>query len=133
MTIDQLGSQDFLYSEIGQLLVDLLPPVFECAWIRVEMLDDVWSLGIFFKKEDNRFSYINENLKSIEDKFRQLRETYRKSGQEPWKTATFQLSSAGRMSLDLGYEDISDFGRAPERRVIWMEKYLGKNAQVDWS
>ena len=133
MTIDELSSQYSLYPEIGQLLFDALPKECEYSWISVEMTDDVWGAEIFFKKMGGRFGYINENLKSIEDKFRQLRETYRKSGQEPWTTATFQLSSAGRMSLDLGYEDISDFGRAPERRVIWMEKYLGKNAQVDWS
>ncbi|CDN59735.1 hypothetical protein I35_1212 [Burkholderia cenocepacia H111] len=42
------------------------------------------------------------------------------------------MSEDGEFSIDLTYEDISDFGRASERREVWIAKYLGENPAIDW-
>jgi hypothetical protein len=44
------------YIEIGQSLVDLLPSDFQAAWARMEVpYGDVWSLGIYYLKKNNRY------------------------------------------------------------------------------
>ncbi|MCM5678273.1 hypothetical protein M8A51_01880 [Schlegelella sp. S2-27] len=41
--------------------------------------------------------------------------------------------SRSRFSLQFGFDDISDLGRASERRDRWMEEHLEPGAQVIWS
>ena len=123
---------DDIYPEIGQLLLDLLPDDFQEAWISVEMVDDVWGAEIFYKKPESSYGYINDELDEIEDKFRRLRNLFKDENNETWSTATFHLTKNHEMNLELGYEDVSDFGLSPERREIWIEKYLGEAAKIDW-
>jgi hypothetical protein len=121
-----------LYPAIGQALVAALPQDFATAWIRVEMLDDVWSVGVFFRPPEGALRFVSDDLDTIEDLFVTLRQRYRDGSQATWSTATFTLQADGRMKLDLGYEDVSDFGQAAVRRTAWMEKYLGGDAVIDW-
>lgn len=124
---------DGIYHEIGQLLINLLPDDFQEAWISVEMIDDVWGAEIFYKKSENTYGYINDELDVIEDKFRLLRNLLKDKNNETWSTATFNLTNTYSMNLELGYDDISDFGLSPERRETWIKKHLGETAKIDWS
>lgn len=121
-----------LCSTIGQALVAALPQDFARAWIRVEMLCYVWSVGVFYRQADGRIRFVSDNLDAIEDLLGALRQRYRDEGQTAWSTATFALHADGRMALDLGYEDVTDFGQAPARRAVWIQKYLGRDAAIDW-
>ena len=121
-----------LYNDIGQIVLDICPANFLGAWARIEMLDDVWSSSIFYKKDNNRYGYINENLDNLNSKFRELRNAYKAMPGGPWTTATFWLSPDGKMKLDLGYDDISDFGKASTRRNVWISKYLDSALHIDW-
>ncbi len=123
---------DEIYTEIGQLLINLLPDDFQEAWISVEMIDDVWGAEIFYKKTENTYGYINDDLDAIEDKFRLLRNLFKDKNNETWSTATFSLTNTYNMNLELGYDDISDFGLSPDRRKAWIKKYLGETATIDW-
>ncbi|AIO32990.1 hypothetical protein DM39_1116 [Burkholderia cenocepacia] len=55
-----------------------------------------------------------------------------KSGREAWTGATFALSGEGEFSIELTYDDVSDFSQGTERREIWIRKYLGENSAIDW-
>lgn len=126
---EQIGDS---YPKIAQLVVDLSPDNFEEIFFRVEMIDDVWSAGMFYRRNNGGYGYINEGLNSITDKFRELRDLFKDTVGEPFSTSTFRLTSAGKFSIDFGYEDVSDFGMASARREIWIRKYLGDNPQIDW-
>ena len=127
-----IKNTDELYSNIGQFLINLLPETFEEAWISVEMIDDVWGAEIFYKKSDRAYGYINDNLDSIEDQFRLLRQLFKNDNNEAWTTATFHLTKSYKMNLEFGYEDVSDFGLSPKRRETWIKKHLGESAKIDW-
>lgn len=121
------------YPAIAQMMADVLPDNFLEAFFRIEMLDDVWSVGMFYRDERERYRYVNEGLETIEDKFRELRDLFKAENQEPFSTSTFRLTNSGKFSIDFGYEDVSDFGMASKRREIWINKYLGNNPQIDWT
>ncbi|MET3214172.1 UNVERIFIED_ORG: hypothetical protein ABIC48_001916 [Burkholderia territorii] len=123
---------DDIYPQLGQLIFDAIPDEFSIAWVRIEMVDDVSSCGMFYKKSNGRFQYLNVELDDVEGKFSELHELFKKAGREPWTGATFRLSGDGEFSIDLNYDDISDFERASERREVWIAKYLGENPAVDW-
>ena len=123
---------DNLYPELGQLIFDAIPGEFSVAWTRVEMLDDVSSCAVFYRKENGRFQYVNVGLEQVEGKFRELRELFKSAGREAWTGATFVLSEDGDFSLETTYDDISDFGQASERRKAWIKKYLGECPAIDW-
>lgn len=122
-----------IYPIIAQLIADLLPPDFQESFFSIEMIDDVWGEELFYRRDNGRYGYINEGLNSITDKFRELRDLFKTTVGEPFSMSTFRLTSAGKFSIDFGYEDVSDFGLAPARREIWIKKYLGENPQIDWS
>ncbi|TCW70764.1 hypothetical protein C5O79_11110 [Burkholderia sp. SRS-25] len=132
MNQEIIPGADDIYPQLGQLIFDAIPEEFSIAWVRVEMIDDVSSCGMFYKKSSGRFQYLNVGLDDIEGKFAELRELFKKAGREPWTGATFRLSEDGEFSVDLTYDDISDFGRASERREVWIAKYLGENPAIDW-
>jgi hypothetical protein len=126
---EQIGDS---YPEIAQLITDLLPSDFQEGFFSIEMIDDVWGEEMFYRRNNGRYGYINEGLNSITDKFRELRDLFKDTVGEPFSTSTFRLTSAGKFSIDFGYEDVSDFGMASARREIWIKKYLGDNPQIDW-
>ncbi|MBJ2217613.1 MULTISPECIES: immunity protein YezG family protein [Pseudomonas] len=129
---ENLPPQEQVYTLIGQFLIDTVPDDFIEAWIRTEMIEDVWSISIFYKKPQGSYGYINENIEELEEHFQTLRRIYKKDTNSPWTTATFHLSKDLKMSLDLGYEDISDFGLSSERRETWIKHNLGETPQIDW-
>lgn len=88
---------------------------------------------MFYLRNNGRYGYINEGLNSITDKFREFRDLFKGTVGEPFSTSTFRLTSAGKFSIDFGYEDVSDFGMAPARRQIWIKKYLANNPQINWT
>lgn len=51
-------------------------------------------------------------------------------GMGAWSQATFTLGGNGKFSLQFGFDDVSDLGRASERRDCWMEEHLEPGAQV---
>jgi hypothetical protein len=73
-----------------------------------------------------------DGLDEVEKKFGELRNRFKRAGGEAWTGATFTLSAEGKFSIDYTYDDVSDFGRASERREVWMKKYLGENPVIDW-
>jgi Protein of unknown function, DUF600. len=125
-----IKNEEELYTEIGQLLIDSLPEDFQKAWIRVLMIDDVWSLSIYYLKENGRYGYFVNDSRELDDSFIKLRQAFKDAGQEPWTMATFALTNAGGMALDLGYEE-PEFGYAPEQEEAWIQKYLGDDPQID--
>lgn len=119
------------YPQIGQLIVDALPDFSE-AWVSMEMTDDVWGAEAFFRDLNNQIKYSNEGLVDIEKAFLEMRKAFKILGKEPFTTATFWLTDAGKFSVDFDYEDISDFGLSGERRKAWIKKYLGEDTQIQW-
>lgn len=132
MSQEIIPGADDIYPELGQMIFDVIPSEFSVAWVRVEMIDDVSSCGMFYKKPNGRFQYLNAGLDDVEGKFAELRNLFKKAGREAWTGATFILSEDGEFSVELSYDDISDFGRASERREVWIAKYLGENPAIDW-
>lgn len=120
------------YPKIGQELVDRLPEDFQVAWIRVEMTDDASSVGIFHSQPDGKIYYTNKNVAVIDDLFFQMRDAFKASGLAPWSMATFRLTGEGKMEIDFGYDDVSDFGLGPERRKDWIRNHLGSNPDIVW-
>ena len=121
------------YSVIGQALVDALPDDFQAAWARMEVpADNVWSLGVFYLKPNNRYGYMGYETDQIFDALIALWKAYKQAGLEAWTTATFYLTNTGKMTLDLGYDDVSDFDFDVQRREEWIKKYLGDASLVDW-
>lgn len=120
-----------IYREIGQGLVEAIPDDFQEAWVRTEMLEDVWSISIYYKRPSGTYSYVTQVAEQLETDIRKLWCIYQKGNNAAWTTATFHLTNSFEMCLDLGYQDISDFGLIGERREVWMEEYLGKDARVD--
>ncbi|WP_164897304.1 immunity protein YezG family protein [Pseudomonas alkylphenolica] len=127
----KLPTQEEVYTEIGQSLLDAVPDDFEEAWVRTEMIEDVWSIGVFYKKPQGTYGYIGGVNEELEESLRVLWQIYKKDTNAAWTTATFHLTKSFEMSLDLGYEDISDFGLNVERREAWILKYLGESAEID--
>lgn len=123
-------NEEAFYTAIGQSLVDILPEDFKKAWAKVEMTDDVWSVGVYYLKENGRYSYIVRGLENLSDSFRRLRNAFKDAGQDPWTMATFSLTNTGEMTLDLGYKE-PEFGYAPEQTEAWVQKYLGDASQID--
>lgn len=121
------------YQAIGNGVSTMGPDGFQEALIRVEMIDDVSSIGVFYKMPDGTYKYRNQGLEAILDVFQTLRNAFKQLQGESWSTATFRLNAQGKMALEIGYEDVSDFGRSSERRQAWIRKYLGDNAAIDWS
>jgi hypothetical protein len=122
------------YHLIGQSLVDLLPTEFRSAWATMDIIadDDVWSSEVFYLKDNGRYGYIFEGLQTLEQGFWKLHKAYKDAGLAPWTTATFCLTSEWKMTLDLGYDDVSDFDMDPKRRNEWIKKYLGDISLIDW-
>jgi hypothetical protein len=117
-----------LYQPIGQALMDLLPEEFQQAWLNTEQQDGVAGTDVIYQDASGAYQYINEVPEDLDMLLIELRSAYRKSGQEPWSTATFWLDGTGGFRLDVGYEDVSDFGLTGERRAAWIAKYLGAGA-----
>ncbi|MFL9887738.1 DUF600 family protein [Paraburkholderia agricolaris] len=132
MNQEIIPGADDLYPEIGQLTFDAIPGEFDVARVRVEMIDDVSSCSIFYHKPDGHFQYLSDGLGEVEGKFRELRNLFKSAGREAWTGATFILSEDGEFSIELTYDDISDFGQASDRRKAWIKKHLGEEPQIDW-
>lgn len=132
MNQEAVPGAEKIYLQIGQLIFDILPSEFIVAWVSIEMIDNASSCAMFYRKPDERFQYLNVGLDEIESKFRELRILYNYANQEVWTGATFTLSQEGHFTIDTTYYDISDFGKASERRKVWINKYLGENAAIDW-
>ena len=67
------------YTKIGRCIFDKAPHEFEVAYARVEMLDDVGSLGVFYEISEDQYVYINEGVGDLFSIFRDLRDRF-KSG-----------------------------------------------------
>lgn len=128
----EITDLDEIYTEIGQELINLIPDDFKESWIRTEISEDAWSISIFYKKPIGTYGYINDDIDSLEEKIKLLHSFYKDKTSEPWSSATFHLINTFKMSLNLGYEDISDFGKSSERRETWIKNHLGEDAKIDW-
>ena len=120
------------YPKIGQLFFNILPNDFVEAWFNIEMIDDVQCYGAFFLDTHGKTICKIYELDDIVALFSDMRNEFKKSGKEPFSNATFWLTSAGKFSIDFGYEDVSDFGLASERRNKWMKKYLRPDSEIIW-
>jgi Protein of unknown function, DUF600 len=120
------------YPLLGQEFYDVLP-TFSEAWLRFESLDDTWSTASFYQTIDKKIHYKNEGLEDAEKLLRGMRQAFIDSKLEPFTQAVFHLRESGKFAIDFGYEDVSDFGLAGERRALWIEKTFGKGTQIKWS
>lgn len=118
------------YPVIGQKAYDLVPIEFTKLWVKVEMIDDVSSIGIFCQTKTGNFCAFYDELDDLTDTFYAMRNTFVATGHPPFFTATFILTDAGKFSIDFGYDDVSDFGMMMERREEWIKKYLGENVNI---
>lgn len=120
------------YPVIGQEAYDLVSVEFTKLWVKVEMIDDVASIGIYCQTKNGNFRAFYDGLQHLLDIFYDMRKTFVSTGKPPFSTATFVLTDAGKFFIDFGYDDISDFGLVRERREVWIKKYLGENAKIQW-
>lgn len=121
-----------LYTPLGQAVFDALPDFCD-AWVTFEAIDDVWGAESFYKAADQKIRYNNERLEKIEQIFLQMRKLFVESGSEPFTQAEIYLNESGKFAINFGYEDVSDFGLADQRRKEWIERTFGKNAVIQWS
>lgn len=119
-----------LYHVIGQGIVDALPDEFLLAWAKAEIGEDFWGIELFYQMPDGSIRYTNEGLDSIMEGFREL---LKESFPDRWTSSTFRLTSQGSMSVDFGYDDVSDFEQDESRRSEWIAKYLGRNPRIVWN
>lgn len=124
------GSPDEMYQAIGNSIMRKAPPDFLEAWVPVQLSPNMFAIELFYRTPSLRISHQVIDLEDMAALFMKLHSLY--EPRSKWTTATFHLQSSGRMSLDLGYEDVEDFNAAPAARNAWIEKYLGKDAIVDW-
>jgi len=120
------------YPTIGQAFYDVLPD-FSDAWLTIEITEDVWGAEAFYKDGTDTVKYLSEGLEEAERLFKDMRKTFKETGNDPFTQATFFLKENGKFSIDFGYEDVSDFGLTDERRDAWIKKYLGENAKIEWN
>jgi hypothetical protein len=121
-----------LYERIGDKLLEVAGDRFKRGYIRVEMADDVGSVGIFVDRGDGQWHYLVDESGTLFDDFAELRERCVAAGMGAWSQATFRLDADQRLSVDFGYDDITDLGASNERRAAWIERELGPNARVNW-
>lgn len=126
-----IKNADVHYNKIGQAIFDAVNQDFDVAYVRIEMLDDIDSIGLFLDKNGEYF-YLNEGLEDILGYFRDFYNDFRKELNYIWTNATFKIFSTGKMDLDLGYDDISDFSFSSQRRDEWMKKYLDAGKKINW-
>ncbi|PAX17798.1 hypothetical protein CLI92_02900 [Vandammella animalimorsus] len=119
------------YNKIGQAILEALNQNFDSAYARIEMLDDIDSIGLFFERKGEYF-YLNEGLNDLLDCFREFHNDFKEELKHSWTSATFKINPSGKMDLDLGYDDISDFSMSSQRRDKWMKKYLDSSKKINW-
>ena len=124
------GSPHEAYQSIANSIMRKVPPDFLEAWVPVQLSPNMFAIELFFRNPSQRISHQVMDLEEMAALFVRLHSLY--GPRSKWTTATFHLKSSGRMSLDLGYEDVEDFDAAPAVRNAWIEKYLGKDAVIDW-
>lgn len=74
--------------------------------------------------------HICDNIDELDELLFNLRKAFIATGEKPWSAVTLSLNEDGKFSLKYGYEDISNFELAGERRERWLEQYLGSNAKI---
>jgi Immunity protein YezG-like len=121
-----------LYRRIGQGVAELVGGSFHKAYVRVEMADDYGSLGAFYDPGTGEFHYATGDDDALFDLFVDLRRRSIAAGMGTWSQATFAVDSAGKFSVDFGFDDISDMGLDGERRQRWMAQHLGADAPIVW-
>lgn len=121
-----------LYGRIGQGVIELVGGSFRKAYVRVEMADDHGSLGVFYDPGTYDFHYATDDDDTLFELFANLRRQSIAAGMGAWSQATFTVDSAGKFSIDFGFDDISDLGLGGERRERWIARHLGADARIVW-
>lgn len=119
-----------LYPLIGQAAVDAVPDSFKKLWATAEMLDDVSGTEIFYQIKEGEFHHIYDNIDELDELLFKLRNAFIAAGEQPWSSVTLSVNEDGKFSLDYGYEDVSNFELAGERRARWLAQYLGSDAKL---
>lgn len=120
------------YTTAVESIVPHLPEDFIDAHFHMEVTDDVWGGELFYSQKIGTYTYKSEELEDTIEIIREIRESFKSSNQEPFTIITISLKNTGKFSFELDYEDISDFGRASERREAWIEKHLGTDIKIEW-
>lgn len=119
------------YHAIATEILKIAPTNQMLAIVGVEMTEDHESVGLYFRKTDGNYSiFTGDDVLRVAETFRELRAAFIGAQMEPWSTATFRLDPAGKMSLDLGYQDISDLALWFEREQEWRDRELGAGAKI---
>ncbi|WP_143326294.1 immunity protein YezG family protein [Vandammella animalimorsus] len=119
------------YNKIGQAILEAVNQDFDSTYVRIEMLDNIDSIGLFFERKGEYF-YLNEGLDDLLSHFREFYNDFKEEIKYSWTSATFKINSSGKMDLELGYDDISDFSMSSKRRDKWMKKYLDSRKKINW-
>ena len=121
------------YQPIAQAAFDCVPIDFLELWVSCEALDDVIGADIFIRSVDGSFRYTSKSIEALQKLLYEMREAFRSEGKPLWSTLTFWLNAQGKFSVDFGYEDVSDFEKELKRREAWINKYLGRDAKVNYA
>lgn len=121
------------YLRIGQAAFDSALIEFTDLWVSSEVSDDFSGTEMFIRDKSGTFRYQNTDVEVLDRLFCELNAAFVKEGIARWTSATFKMSADGQFSIDFGYGDVEDFDRALERRAEWVAKFLGADAQVDYS
>lgn len=129
------------YKKISESINEIIPCDWDKVWVYAEILDD--SAGItFYFTESNSEEYIyghdiperyrvsnsiyNHLLVELSDKFRELKKEYIKYDLGVWTTATLQLESSGKFSIEYGYDDVYSLGIDNVQRIaVWEYETFG--------
>ncbi|MFP3812684.1 immunity protein YezG family protein [Bacillus pumilus] len=129
------------YKKIAESINELIPCDWDKVWMYAEILDD--SAGItFYFTESNSEEYIyghdiperyrvsnsiyNHLLVELSDKFRELKKEYIKYDLGVWTTATLQLESSGKFTIEYGYDDVYSLGIDNVQRIaVWEYETFG--------
>lgn len=121
-----------LYRRIGQQMIDVAGESFAKVYARVEMADDVGSVGLFVNRGDGAYHYLVDESGELFDAFFELRRLCSQAGMGAWSQATFAVDSSAKFSIDFGYDDVSDMSAGSARRSAWVERVLGQDVVVHW-
>ncbi|WP_111292758.1 immunity protein YezG family protein [Bacillus safensis] len=136
-----MESIEHFYKKIAESINEMIPCNWDKVWMYAEILDDSAGITFCFNEQvDGEYIYGHEIplkynvskstyihlLYELSNNFEELKREYIKNKLGAWTTATLELESSGKFSIDYGYEDILNIGLyGIQRRAVWEYKTFG--------
>ena len=120
--------------EIADILYRDLPDSFEKAWVYAEIEGRSGDVACFFTVQSEPGKALrlqdNDSIVDLFFSFDRLRNTMKKSGEDPWSTAAMMFTANGEFNIELGYEDLACLveqgNTSVDRRSQYMSKFLSE-------